>query len=79
MKWELRMSREAIASLYRLERTMASLVSAALDALAEDPIAANLQPDDEDPSCYWIAVDGDYTIWFEILDERHAIRVIEIE
>lgn len=73
------MSREAIASLYQLERSMAAMISDALDTLAEDPTAANLQPDDEDPSRYWISVDGDFTIWFEILDERHAIRVIEIE
>ena len=79
MKWELRMSREAISSLYRLERSIATIITEALDRLAEDPTSATLQPDDEDPSRYWIAVDGDYSIWFEILDERHAIRIIDIE
>ncbi len=79
MKWELRLSREAIAALYRIERGIAKRVSAALDALAVDPTSANLQPDEDDPSRYWIAVEGDHTIWLEILDERHAIRVIEIE
>jgi mRNA-degrading endonuclease RelE of RelBE toxin-antitoxin system len=79
VKWELRLSREAIAALYRIERGVARHVSTALDALAEDPTSANLQPDEEDPSRYWIAVEGDYTIWLEIIDERHAIRVINIE
>ena len=76
MKWELRLSREAIAALYRIERGVARNVSAALDALADDPTSANLQPDEEDASRYWIAVEGDYTIWLEIID---AIRVIDIE
>jgi mRNA-degrading endonuclease RelE of RelBE toxin-antitoxin system len=79
MKWELRLSPAAIAALYRIERGVARQVAAALEALATDPTIVNLQPDEGDPSRYWFAVEGDYVIWLEILDERHAIRIIEIE
>ncbi len=79
MRWELRLSRDAMTALYRLERGVARNVSAALDELADDPTIVNLQPDEDDPSRYWIAVEGDYTIWLEIIDERHAMRVIDIE
>jgi mRNA-degrading endonuclease RelE of RelBE toxin-antitoxin system len=79
VKWELRLSREAIAVLYRLERTIVRNVSAALEELAEDPVLANLQADEDDPSLYWLAVEGDVTIRLEILDERHAIRIVKID
>lgn len=78
MRWELRLSREAIAALYRLERTIARNVSTALEELADDPALVNLQADEDDPSLYWLAVEGDVTIHLEILDERHAIRIIKI-
>ncbi len=78
MKWELRLGREAIAALYRIERGVAHNVSAALDALAADPMLTNLQVDAEDPSLYWLAVEGDITVWVEIVDERHAIRIVKI-
>ncbi|MCE7985544.1 MAG: hypothetical protein DYG89_30585 [Caldilinea sp. CFX5] len=79
MRWELRLSREAIAALYRLDRNIARNVSAALDEMSIDPALANLQADEDDPSLYWLAVEGDVTIRLEILDERHAIRIVRID
>jgi mRNA-degrading endonuclease RelE of RelBE toxin-antitoxin system len=79
MRWELRLSREAISTLYRLERAIARNVSAALEELADDPTLVNLQATEDDPSLYWLAVEGDVTIRLEILDERHAIRIVKID
>lgn len=79
MKWALWLSPQAIAALRRIDRSLVGNVTSALDLLANNPTTVNLQPNEDDPSRYWIAVEGDDTIHFEILDERHAIRVIEIE
>ena len=79
MRWEIRLSRQAVAALYRLERGIVRNVSAALEALAEEPVLANLQADEDDPSLYWLAVEGDVTIWLEILDENHAVRIVKID
>lgn len=79
MRWELRLSRGAIAALYRLERAITRNVSAALEELADDPALVNLQADEDDPSLYWLAVEGDVTIRLEILDEHHAIRIVKID
>ena len=78
MRWELCLSRAAIAVLYRMERGVARNVSVALDELAVTPTLVNLQVDEDDPSLYWLAVEGDVTIWLEIIDERHAIRITKI-
>jgi len=79
VRWELRLSRGAIAALYRLERAITRNVSAALEELADDPALVNLQADEDDPSLYWLAVEGDVTIRLEILDEHHAIRIVKID
>ena len=68
MRWEIRLSRQAVAALYRLERGIVRNVSAALEALAEEPVLANLQTDEYDPSLYWLAVEGDVTIWLNLVD-----------
>lgn len=79
MKWAVRMTRTAMAAFYQIERGIARNVSSAIDSLAENPEVTNIQPSDDDPSVYWIAVEGDVTVWFEILDEDHAIRIVKIE
>lgn len=79
MKWLLRFSPEAVAGLRRVERNLVGNVRLVLDALAEDPTVLPFQPAPDDPSVYWVAVPGDYTVWFEILDEEHAIRILEIK
>ena len=79
MKWEIRLSKEAVAQMYRIERRLVPNLWATLHALAEDPDKNHFQPTEEDPSRYWIAVDGDLVVSFEILDEVHAIRVLKIE
>jgi hypothetical protein len=75
----LRFSPEAVAALRRIEREFVHYVWDVLDRLAADPTLVPFQPTEEDPSIYWAAVEGDYTVWFEILDEAHAIRVLDIE
>lgn len=62
--------------MYKIDRSLVSNLWAALNALAEDPDRNHFQPTEEDPSRYWIGIDGDIVVTFEILDEKHAIRVL---
>ena len=78
MKWEIRLSKEAVSQMYRIERRLVPNLWAALHTLAEDPDKNHFQPTEEDPSRYWIGIDGDVVVTFEILDENHAIRVLKI-
>ena len=78
--WTLHYSRPAVDALYRVvERKDVRTVTAALRNLAVDPSGANLQPSTEDPSIYWIAVPGDYVVFFEIVDEKRIVRILKIE
>lgn len=79
MKWELRMTPAAIKGLYAVNRRFVRNVSSLLDTLAEDFTTLNLQVDEDDPSVYWLPVEGDYTIFFEILDSEYAIRILTIK
>lgn len=79
MRWGIRLDREAVKELYQIERTLVSSVWSALDALAENPDRANFQSDSDNPSLYWLAIDGDIMIFFEIIDEDHAILVVSIK
>jgi hypothetical protein len=79
MRWELWFSQKAVVGLYNVERSFVANVWAALRDLAEDPSSVNLHASGSDPSLFWLALDGDVTIWFEIIDERHAILVVNIE
>jgi hypothetical protein len=54
-------------------------MTAALKALAVDPTPTNMQPSDEDPSLFWIAVPGDYIVTYEIVDEQQIVRILTIE
>ena len=79
MRWAPHYSREAVDALYhRVARGYVKAIREAIQALSEDPTVAPLQPSEEDPSVYWIAAPGDYLIYFEIIDERHIIRIIDI-
>jgi hypothetical protein len=69
----------ATAALRQIDRRLVTHVWTILDALLEDPDSVSYQSDPGDPSVYGVSVTGDLTIWFEILDEQHAIRVLDIE
>jgi mRNA-degrading endonuclease RelE of RelBE toxin-antitoxin system len=69
----------ATAALRQLDRRFVSQVWAVLHTLLEDPDSVAYQSEPDDPSVYGVAVGGDALLWFEILDERHAIRVLDIE
>ncbi|TXI25172.1 MAG: hypothetical protein E6Q61_02945 [Nitrosomonas sp.] len=79
MKWAIHMSKEAVAQMHDIERQLVSNLWAALHELAEDPDRTHFQPTEEDPSRYWIGVDGDVVITFEIIDEKRIIRVLQID
>jgi hypothetical protein len=78
MKWGLRLDRSAVQDLYKLDRRLVPLIWAALHALAATPDDNNLQPDEDDPSVFLIAIEGDIIIHFEILDSEHVIRILRI-
>ena len=79
MKRTLIMVPGAITALRKIERALMPNVWKALDQLVEDPEALPYQPDEDDPSFYWIAVEGDIVIRFDIQDEKHAILLLDIE
>jgi mRNA-degrading endonuclease RelE of RelBE toxin-antitoxin system len=79
-RWALHHSRTAVDALYhRVDRSHLKAMTAALKALAVDPTPTNMQPSDEDPSLFWIAVPGDYIVTYEIVDEQQIVRILTIE
>ena len=79
MKWTLHVDREAMLALYSIPRNFVPAITAAMYSLSEDPIPEAAQADEEDPSRYWIAVAGDFVIYYEIIDERHIVKIVGIE
>ena len=79
MRRTLIMMPGAITELRKVKRELMPNVWKALDQLVDDTDAVPFQPDEDDPSFYWIAVDGDIIIRFEIQDEKHAILVLDIK
>jgi len=69
----------ATAMLRQIDRRLVAEVWQIIDSLLENPDNVSYRSDPQDPSLYGITVAGDLTIWFEILDEQHAIRVLDIE
>ena len=65
--------------LRQIDRRFVTNLWAIIDALLDNPATVNYRSDPEDPSLFGVTVAGDITIWFEILDEQHAIRVLDIE
>jgi hypothetical protein len=79
MRWAVHYSRAAVEALYqRVAREHAPSVRNAIQRLVEDPTALPMQPSDEDPSIFWIAVPADYLVYFEIIDERRMVYIIDI-
>lgn len=79
MKRTLYFAPTATAALRQIDRRLVPQVWATLDALRTDPDAVAFQSESNDPSVFGVAVSGDITLWFEILDEQHAIRALHIE
>ncbi len=48
-------------------------------SLQDEPFPDNAQPDEEDPSRLWIALPGDYVVTYEIVDEKHIVKIIDVE
>jgi hypothetical protein len=79
MRWAPHYSREAVDALYqRVEREHVRAIGDAIKALIADPTAAPMHSSEEDPSIYWIAVAADHLVYFEIIDERHIVRIVDI-
>jgi hypothetical protein len=79
VKRTLYFSSVATTALRLLDRRIVRQVWEMIETLRDDPDALEYQANSLDPSVYGITVSGDVTIWFEILDEQHAIRILDIE
>jgi hypothetical protein len=78
VRWTLRYSRDAVTAIYQIPREIWIEAKLVVWSLQDDPLPATAQPDEEDPSVYWIALPGDYIAFYEILDEHHAIRILDV-
>jgi hypothetical protein len=69
----------ATAMLRRIDQCFVIKVWETIDNLLENPDQISYRSDQQDPSLYGVTIPGDITIWFEILDEQHAIRILDVE
>lgn len=79
MRWTLRYSHKALAALYQIPREIWAAAKVQIWALQDNPVPDRAQPDEEDPSIYWLALPGDYVASYEIIDEEHVIVLLDIE
>ncbi len=79
MKRTLFFAPAAVLALRTFDRQIVRQIWAAIEALRDNPDILTVTTDTFDPSVFGLTLLGDVTIWFEILDERHAIRVLAIE
>ena len=79
MKRTIYFSPIATAALRLLDRRIVRKLWTVIELLRDDPGSLEYRANSLDPSVYGITVSGDVTIWFEILDEQHAIRILDIE
>jgi len=79
LKRTLYFAAQATAALRQIDRRLVVSVWTTIDALLENPASVDYRSDVEDPSLFGVTVAGDITIWFEILDKQHALRVLDIE
>ncbi len=79
MRWALHMSTEAITMLHQIPRELLLGIRQSIQQLAENPTPTGVVADPDEPSYYQIAAPGDYVITYEIVDERHIIRILTIE
>lgn len=79
MKRTLYFAPTATMALRMIDRRLVHQVWSMIDALRDNPDMVTCRADAFDPSIFGVTVAGDITIWFEILDEQHAIRILDIE
>jgi hypothetical protein len=79
MRSTLRYSPEAVQVIYQIPRTIWRAAKVVVWSLQDDPLPANAQTDEADPSLYWIPLPGDYVLYYIIVDELHVVRILDIE
>lgn len=79
MRWTLRYSPEAIQAIYQMPRAIWREAKAVVWSLQDNPLPANVQTDEADPSLYWIPLPGDYVLYYIIVDELHVVRILDVE
>ena len=79
MRWALHLSPEAITMLHQIPRELLPGIRQVIQALADNPTPAGMTTDPDEPSYCQIAAPGDYVITYEIVDERHILRILTIK
>jgi mRNA-degrading endonuclease RelE of RelBE toxin-antitoxin system len=79
MRWPLHFDRAAVEAIYAIPKEIRSEAKPIIWSLQDVPFPEYAQPDEDDPSKLWIALPGDYVLTYEIIDELHIVRIIEIE
>ena len=79
MRWAIYMSAEAMAALHKLPRILLGDIRSTIQELSLNPTPIGMMSDPDEPSFMQIAAPGDYLITYEIVDEKHLIRILEIE
>ena len=79
MRWALHFDREAVEAMYTIPVEIWRQIKPIIWALQDDPTPDTMQADEDNPSWYWIALPGDYIVTYEIIDEEHVIRIVDIE
>ena len=79
MRWSLRYSAEAVQAIYQVPRAIWQEAKLVIWGLQDNPLPLNVQTNEADPSLYWIPLPSDYVLHYIILDEQHAIRILDVE
>ena len=79
MRWAIHMSADALAALHKLPRVLVRDVSAVIQGLANNPTPLGMISDPDEPSYCQIVAPGDYLITYEIIDDQHVLRIMDIE
>ena len=79
MRWSLRYSPEAVQAIFQIPRTIRREAKVVVWSLQDNPLPANAQTDEADPSLYWIPLPGDYILYYIIVDELHVVRILDVE
>lgn len=79
MRWALHFDRDAVQAMYTIPKEIWIKAKKIIWALEENPLPPNMQVSADDPSKYWIPLPGDHIVWYEIVDEKHVVRILNIK
>jgi hypothetical protein len=65
--------------LHQIPRELLPGIQQVIQALADNPTPVGMVTDPDEPSYCQVAAPGDYVITYEIVDERHILRILTVE